>query len=174
MVNGSYDYKPLKATSTPSAVSGRPMVRALSLVAKSSPPSRMVGRRPFKGRALKPLHLNAVRDKEEGKDREDEEKKVRVSLKNGTEKDRKKSRCGKCQGSPGRQQQQQQQQQEQRRAHEIGGDQHKCDMADSIMSSRHAARGTAESGRLSSLTVSKRYQPMKSNTVDKSSGITLQ
>lgn len=146
----------------------------------------MVGRGPFKGRALKPLHLNAVKDKEEGKDQDDEEKKVRVSLKNGTEKDRKKRPCGKCQGSTRRQQQQhhhcsalpQQQQvqrkEQQRRAHEIGDDQHKFDMADSIMSSRHASRGIAESGRLSSLTASKRYQPMGSNTVDKSSGITVQ
>lgn len=94
VVNDSYDDEPLKRTTTLSAIGSRALMGAPSLTARSGPPSITVGRRRFSGRALKPLHLNAVKGKKEGKKQKNQKKNVRVPPKTSIEKEREKTRHG--------------------------------------------------------------------------------
>ena len=194
VINDGYCYEVLRRTSARCAVSSRPLARALSVVARSIPPSGTVGRHRFNGRALKTLHLNTVKDKEGLKGQEDEEKKVQAPLKNRTEKESKKTQGGNRHSSSYRQQhhhhhhhrrrrrrrrrrvaplqqQQEQQKEQQRCVPEIKDDQHEVDLADSSVRSLPAAHIIYNGGRISGPAVGKKLSTHRINTTDCSPGI---
>lgn len=162
VVNDSYGDEPLKRTTTLSSIGSRALLGAPSLTARSGPPSTTVGRRRVRGRVLKPLHLNAVKGKKEGKKQKNQEKNVRMPPKTSIEKEREKTRHGDYHSStsyrqahhyhptllqPHQERHRPGQQEQQRRAHGIRDDQYGNDVADTAMSSHPVTHGICNSRR---------------------------
>ena len=170
MVNDSYDYKASKRTSTLSAVSSRHLLAALPFVARAKSPGSTVARRRFKSRALKPVHLNAVKDKEEANEPEDEEEKVRAPLKNSAEKDRKNKRYGNHYSNTYHHHHHRHhhhhlhdsQRQQRRHAPQFRDDQPEIDMPEKTLDFRSTAHGTGDTGKPPGLSVSEQHGPMRS------------